>query len=237
MQSAVNLKLTCKMVIVGAVAEIQEIGHEPCTRNQIPYFANLHVCVLRIFLWRKQPFLQDIVVHTRQTIDGVVINLSLLAKLDCQLQLLYTLLVTCHIRRQDHRIDPVKLLILSGKLAQAGEAAVAVDNQAVIENDGRHFLPVKANVVTRLLQRCRVALANELRHRIVVGRTPLRRRVHFAPVALIRAHPCSDAVVLRIEIKLIEANLIHLVILRDAINGELAYTPRLSNISAFNSFC
>ena len=112
-----DFQIPCQEELLGGVAELEELRHEVRLLHQRVHLSHRHVGAFRILLGGEQTVLQDIVVDAHKAIDGVVIDLALLPELDGQLELLDASPILRHFLGQDHRIDPVELLVVLRKLA------------------------------------------------------------------------------------------------------------------------
>ena len=166
--------------------------------------------------------LQDVLIEAHQPVDGVVVHLALLAVLDGQLQQLDLLGAGLQAPVQNHRLEELKARAGGRQLPQAGEAAVAVDDPAVVERHAGLPLVHQLDVGAGLPQGLRVALHNKALNDGVIGLPVLRVRGLPAVLGAVLADPGGDAVVLVVVVQPVQPDFIDRIGLRDAVDGQLS---------------
>ena len=174
-----------------------------------------------ILLDGEKPVVDDVVVNTDKSVDGVVVDFALLAMLDGKLEQLDSLGVVSNACGEDDRLEPVKTLVLSGEPPQAREPAVAVNDEAVGEYHAGNPLIEQLDVVRRFLDGIFVALDDEAFDDFVVClefRLIGQASVMFGAIL---ADPRGDAVVLMVVVQLVEPDAVHLMGAALPVDGEL----------------
>ena len=202
----------------GRVDKVEEFYHEPRLYDHVPDLLRGVVSESGVLLLGEELVFDDVVIDADESVDGVVVDLRLLAMLNGKLEHLDSPRVIGEAFVKNDCFEPVELGVLFGETTQTGETTVAVDDETVGENNRGLTLIEGLDVLHRGVESARVALDDKLLDDFIVG-LAVGAIGEGTLLGLVTGNPRGDAVVLDIVVQQVELDAIDLVRLGHTVDG------------------